>query len=104
MTIARSANYIAAALKVSNTTIPGKVTEIKVTNKKIIAIVSNNVNKAFINYTLSNTLSPKSEWIEQAILIDGNKINSEIVPDCKYWFLSVEDQAKNRTSTEIYSN
>jgi cephalosporin-C deacetylase-like acetyl esterase len=97
-------NYIAAALKVSNTTTPGKVTEIKVTNKKIIAIVSNNVNKAFLNYTLSNNLSPKSEWIEQAISIDGNKINCEIVPDCKYWFLSVEDQAKNRTSTEIYSN
>jgi hypothetical protein len=65
---------------------------------------SNNVNMAFMNYTLSNTLSPKSEWIEQAIPISGNMINCELVPDCKFWFLSVEDEAKNRMSSEIYSN
>lgn len=97
-------NYIAAVLKVSNTINPGKITEIKVVDNRIDAAFSNNVNSVFMNYTLSNTLSPKSEWIEQAIPINGKKINCELVPDCKFWFLSVEDEAKNRMSTEIYSN
>lgn len=97
-------NYIAAVLKIPNAIAPVKITDMKVANKKITASFSNNVNRAFMNYTLSNTLSPKSEWIEKAIPINGNKINCELVPDCKFWFLSVEDEAKNRMSTEIYSN
>lgn len=97
-------NYITALLKIPNAIAPVKITDMKVANKKITASFSNNVNKVFMNYTLSNTLSPKSEWIEQAIPINGNKINCELVPDCKFWFLSVEDHAKNRMSTGISSN
>lgn len=95
-------NYIGDKLNVSKTISIVQFENFKVKDGRITALLSANVKKAYLSYTLDSIISPKAQWVEKEIQTENKTINCEIPLDFKICFISVEDEKQNRISTELY--